>query len=386
MPKFLIIGAGVAGPIVALRLAQDGHECTIFERAAKPHTIGGAVNIAPNGMRLFDRLGLRAEIEQRGCIVESFEIKEEKDGVLGHFWMKSKDGFVSVRIMRSTLQAILLEECGRKGVKVLLEKALESVEDGDGKVTGRFADGARVVGDFLIGADGIHSKTRQYVVGKEVKAVQTGSSIVYGILPTKDLPGVDFTTLHPTFGIMARTGFFAGTFTDNERSQVYWISQVAKPAEKVDTTELREQEQERYKHLFEPVPEIIGATKNFFAWDIYELPPLPRWSKNRIVLIGDAAHAMPPNQGQGVSQAIEDVFVLARVISKGADLSRYYEIRSKQVEKLRESFHMKEKENERGPWAQWFTVWGFWAILWAANIWSVVGWDRFGYDVDTIKI
>jgi 2-polyprenyl-6-methoxyphenol hydroxylase-like FAD-dependent oxidoreductase len=159
----------------------------------------------------------------------------------------------------------------------------------------------------------------------------------------------------------------------------------------LDKEEIRSQEQERYKDVFAPVPQIIEATNNFFAWDIYELPPLGRWSRGSVVLIGDAAHALPPNKGQGVSQAIEDVFVLARVVEQGRVLERYAEIRKPRVEKLREEFVMQRKEEERGPWAQWFRMWAFWGFLKVTSWWRwVSGWDPFavgfGYDPDEVEI
>jgi len=390
MPDFLIIGGGVAGPIAALRLVEDGHKCTIFERASKPHTIGGAVNLAPNGMRLFNSLGLRSEIEEKGCFVESFEMKEEKGGVIGYLSNSSKDGFVSVRIMRPALQQIFLEACRKKGVEVYFDKALESVEEDEGvvgKVTARFTDGTTAVGDYLIGADGIRSKVREYVMDGKIKPVYTGTSIVYGILPTADLPHVDFTTMHASIAIVTRRGLFATAFTNNEHSQLYWLSYRSIPAEKVDAVETREQELERYRDVYSPVPEIITATTTFFAWDIYELPNLPRWSKGQVVLIGDAAHAFPPNQGQGVSQAIEDVSVLARVISKGVDLSRYYEIRNPRVVKLKQAFAPQSNNEERGPLGQRLRVLIFWLFLLVLKVFSWVSpWDQFSYDVEKIKI
>jgi 2-polyprenyl-6-methoxyphenol hydroxylase-like FAD-dependent oxidoreductase len=229
MPHFIIIGAGIAGPVAALRLLRtstfgEANIITIFERAPKPHTIGGAVNLAPNGMRLLHRLGVGKEIEERGCRVESLEMRGDKGEVLGYFHNSSRDGFVSVRIMRSVLQEILLKACKERGVVVKFGKELVDVEEEEGKVRASFKDGTSVEGDFLIGADGIHSKTREYVLGEDIKPVHKGQAIVYGILPTANLPNVDFSSLHPTFGIFARKGFFAAAFTHNDRSQLYWLS------------------------------------------------------------------------------------------------------------------------------------------------------------------
>lgn len=113
-------------------------------------------------------------------------------------------------------------------------------------------------------------------------------------------------------------------------------------------------------------------------------------SRGSVVLIGDAVHALPPNKGQGVSQAIEDVFVPARVVEQGRVLERYAEVRKPRVEKLREEFVMQRKEEERGLWEQWFRVWAFLGFLKVASWWRwVSGRDPlagFGYNPDEDEI
>lgn len=198
-------------------------------------------------------------------------------------------------------------------------KELADACEQGGKMAASLKDGASEVGVFLNGED--------------VKPVHKGYSIVYGILPTENVPDVDCSSLHPTFGIFAPKGFFAAAFTDNDRSQLYWLSvKASKPGQKLSSDEIRSQEHERCKEVFFPVSQIIEATNIFFAWDIYELPPFWRRSQSSAVLIGDAAHALPPNKRQRVSQAIENVFVLVRVIEAGSELERYAGVRTPRVE------------------------------------------------------
>lgn len=390
MSTFLIIGAGIAGPTAAIRLAQDGHRCTIFERSAQPHTIGGAVNLAPNGVRLLSRLGV-SDIKKRGCTVQSFELRDERGGILGYVDNRSKDGFAGIRIMRSVLQEELLREARHQGVEVVFGKAFQSVrEDSDEKVIATFKDGSIAKGDFLIGADGIHSTVREYILnGRELKPRYTGQSLVYGILPTKYVAGVDYAAMHATFGVFARKGFFAAAFTDETRQALYWIAarSEAVVGKKDNPEQIRSEELERFKDLYEPIPQIISATDEFFSWPVYELPEMDNWSRGRVVLVGDAAHALPPNRGQGVSQAIEDIFLLGRVISKGLSLRRYEELRKPRIAKLRATIQGQRREQERGPWAQWFRCWAVWAGLQAMR---VLGWvweyDYFAYDPDTVDV
>jgi 2-polyprenyl-6-methoxyphenol hydroxylase-like FAD-dependent oxidoreductase len=391
-PKtIIIIGAGIAGPTAALRLTNDGHKCMIFERNPEPTTMGGAVNIAPNGMRLLERLGVGDGIRKKGYAVEALEIMEERGGVIGQFENKSRDGVCGVRIMRSSLQEALLAKMKEKGVEVMFGKNLDSVEGNrkNGKVKATFKDSTVVEADLLIGADGIHSAVRHYVVGDGWKPNYTGQAVVYGMVRTDDLPRTDFSTMAPTAAVVAKRGVFFMAFADESRQMLYWAATKEKLiAEKpTDYDKIRSEEAERYKDLYNPGPDIIASTKEFFSWPGYGLPEIPQWSKGNVVLVGDAAHALRPNKGQGLSQAVQDVFVLARVIEKEAPLKRYEEIRRPLVAKLRNEVKGADMHVERGPWGQFVGVWLMRGVLKVRSVLNVF-WDLndFEYDPDTIDI
>ena len=151
--------------------------------------------------------------------------------------------------------------------------------------------------------------------------------------------------------------------------------------------EIQLKEQDRYKEAFEPVPQIIAAAKRFFVWEVYELPQIDRWYRGKVVLIGDAAHAMPPSAGQGLSQAIEDCSILAKVLSKGADLSRYEELRKARIQKMKGEFKWRNNVENRGPLGQWFIIWVFWAVFNIASwVSRIIKYDPFRYDADTVDI
>src|SRR3569833_1834231 len=119
MPSdFIIIGAGVAGPAAALRLLQDGHMCSIYERTASPQTFGGAVNLAPNGMRLIARLGVADEVRRAGCAVPQMNVLDETRARLGDFPNTNQDGFVGNKNKRTKLQRVLLAEVRARGCEV----------------------------------------------------------------------------------------------------------------------------------------------------------------------------------------------------------------------------------------------------------------------------
>lgn len=109
------------------------------------------------------------------------------------------------------------------------KKNLTSIIEANGKVKASFQDGTTAEGDFLIGADRIHSKVREYVLDTDsIKPEYTGQSLVYGILPTSDVPDVDISSMPQTMAIFSRHGFFAIAFTNESRARLYWFSAQAK--------------------------------------------------------------------------------------------------------------------------------------------------------------
>jgi len=390
MRTILIIGGGVAGPVAALRFARDGHKCIIFERASGPQTIGGAINLAPNGFRMITTLGVGEETKKRACLVPELEIRDEKGSLLGTFANSSKDGFTGLRLMRSDLQAVLLEEIRRQGIAVNYRKNLSETREVNGKVIATFLDGTAVEGDMLIGADGIHSKVREYVVGdSSIQPQYTGQSLIYGIVPMKDVPDIDAASLPKTTAVFCKRGFFAAAFTNERRESLYWFcgSEKEQAEFSVDAAKLRAEASARFGDVFAPFPRCIEATNEFFAWPTFRLPELKSWYRGNVVLVGDAAHALPPNGGQGVSQAMEDVFCLARVVAAGKDLARFQELRAPRINKLRGNRAAQGREKEKSEWGLWATSWMVWSALSLYRVWTYFwAYDMFAYDIDKIEV
>jgi len=390
MRTILIIGGGLAGPAAALRFARDGHKCVVFERASGPQSIGGAINLAPNGLRIVTHLGVGEEATKRACVVPEIEIREEKGSLLGTFSNSSKDGFTGLRIMRSDLQAVLLDEIRRQGITVNYKKNLSAIREENDKVIATFLDGTTAEGDMLIGADGIHSKVREYVIGDaSIQPEYTGQSLIYGLLPMKDVPDIDVSSLPKTTAVFCRRGFFAAAFTNAAREKLYWFCASEKPTAEysIDAPAIRAEATARFGSVFAPFPRVIAATTDFFAWPTFRLPELPAWHRGRVVLVGDAAHALPPNGGQGVSQALEDVVCLARVVAAGKDFAHFEELRTPRIAKLRDRRASQGREKERSEWGQWAMSWMVWSGLGVYRLYSYFwAYDMFAYDIDTVEV
>src|SRR5579872_298370 len=161
-PKALIIGGGIAGPIAAILLKKVGIEATVFEAWPRSAGIGGGLQIAPNGMHVLAQADLADEMIRRGSICDSIEFFSQPGVRLGpvNREMAKRFGRPSVNMRRSTLNEAILARAGREGIDVVFNKRLVRIEDrADRPIAVHFEDGSSAEGDFIIGADGVHSAT-----------------------------------------------------------------------------------------------------------------------------------------------------------------------------------------------------------------------------------
>src|SRR5262249_19020456 len=243
-----------------------------------------------------------------GVPLERIEVHDKQDGVLLRLnlqQVKAKYRHTTVSIHRAALHRVLLEHV-RPDTFHLGKRCTGLTQDQDG-VTVQFQDGTQVEGDVLVGADGIHSVIRRALF-PDVALRYSGQTCYRGIA-TMELPPSLARTCWEVWGGERRFGFSAlGS------RQVYWFAPMTAPAGSAEREgTLSEQLVERYVGFPAPIPDIIERTPvdEIIRTDLYDFLPLTRWWQGRVILLGDAAHAMTPNLGQGGAQAIEDACALA---------------------------------------------------------------------------
>jgi 2-polyprenyl-6-methoxyphenol hydroxylase-like FAD-dependent oxidoreductase len=326
--KALIIGAGIAGPVAALFLKRAGIDAAVYEAWPYATGIGGGLQIAPNGMHVLAALGLAEEMISRGAVAESFDFFAKNGAKIGSIGrnMKARFGQPAVNMRRATLNEVLIDRAWCAGVELYFDKRLAKIEDrADRPITATFTDGSTAEGDFLIGADGVHSMVRQHVVPNGPKPFDTGLLSFGGFVRRALLEAAGIgPRIEATFG---QAGFFGYGYcnSDPEQGAMWWSTQ---PSNGIDAATFRAMAPSALKqHLRDfhagwhaPIPQIIDVAENIMVTDTLDVASLPTWSRGRTVLIGDAAHATSPHAGQGASIALEDALRLARLLQEGGEL------------------------------------------------------------------
>ena len=331
--KALIIGAGIAGPATAILLKRLGFDAELFEAWPYSAGIGGGLQIAPNGMRVLAELGVADEMIAAGSISESFDFCSQSGGKIGsiHRNMMQRFGQPAVNMRRSTLLESLVNKAWCENVELRFEKRLARIEDrADQSVVAHFTDGSSAEGDFLIGADGVHSIVRQHVLPDGPRPFDTGLIGFGGFVPRSLIEDTGIgQRIKATFG---KSGFFGYGFCgpDPQSGAMWWSTQ---PSQGLDAAAYRAMDQEAIRrHLLdfhagwhEPIPTILRAAENIVVTDTLDVATLPVWSRGRTLLIGDAAHATSPHAGQGASLALEDAMRLGCLMQEGRELDQTFQ-------------------------------------------------------------
>ncbi|MGQ0774779.1 MAG: FAD-dependent monooxygenase [Pseudonocardiales bacterium] len=224
------------------------------------------------------------------------------------------DGTTNLTIRRADLYQVLNDEAVRRGVRIEHDKRLVDAERTADGVIARFADGTEAAGSVLIGADGMRSRVRALVDPNAPRPAYVGLVGTGGYAHGVTLPAPPG-TFNFVFGKRAFFGYLVV-----ESGEVLWFTnepQARKPTSAELAAVSPEDSKRRLVELFAddaiPAVEIIrAATDGFGLIPLHAMASPARWHRDRMVLIGDAAHVTSPSSGQGASLAIEDAIVLAR--------------------------------------------------------------------------
>lgn len=337
--RAVIVGAGIGGPVAAMALQRAGIEARIFERGGPEEARGSYLTVATNGVDALRAIG--AETALAAGFPTPWSLMFSGTGkCLGRVPLGSMrpDRDVSRTIKRSHLQEALRDEAMRRGIPIAYHRRLVRAETAGAGVRAVFDDGSDALGDLLIGCDGVHSKVRQAIDPRSPAPRYVGLLNFGGYTPGVRMgePG----TWHMIFGSRAFFGYVA-----DAANGTIWFANVPRAAVTREERESTTDEQWRrwlcdlFKDDRSPARELIASGELQLAGDnTHDLPTVPVWHTDRMIVIGDAAHAPSPSSGQGASMAIEDAVILAHCLRDApvisSALSTYEQLRRRRVEKI----------------------------------------------------
>ncbi|MCC6537646.1 MAG: FAD-dependent monooxygenase [Bryobacterales bacterium] len=344
-----IAGAGIAGLTCALACQRRGFEVSVFEASPGLTPVGKGIWVPPNAMQVMERLGVAQQIAARGWPLDSITLRTMQGTPLTSVDLRrvaARHGHTTISIRRSTLIDCLAAPLAA-GV-VQLSKRLQHWRAAGSGVELTFEDGAMQRADLLVGADGLRSRVREGMWPGLVPR-EAGQTCYLGIASLA-LPEARARECNEIWGGPRRFGYSAVG-----PGHVYWFAPVTGASSLT-----RDDLIQCYAGFPAPVPQILVATPapDIMQTVLAELPALSHWRQGRAVLLGDAAHAMTPNLGQGGAQAVEDAFVLvealAREDSVEAALAAYESLRQPRVGPIKKrAWQLGQMSHWENPAATW---------------------------------
>jgi len=311
--EITIIGAGMGGLTAGIALKKFGHTVTIYEQTEQILAVGAAISLWSNGVKCLNYLGLTDQVAKLGGQMDHLAYI---DGLTGEHMTQfslmpliEEVGQRPYPVSRADLQNMLMDEFGREDIH--LGKKMVALEQVDQQIKVQFADGSEVTTALLIGADGTHSLTRQYVLGEQVERRYAGYVNWNGLIEISD-----------KFAQADQWTTFVGegkrvSLMPVAEQRFYFFFDVPLP---VGLENSKAQYKKLFKQYFkdwcQPVQNLIEAIdeQKTNRVEIHDIEPFTQFYKGRVVIMGDAAHSTTPDIGQGGCQAMEDAIYLARAL------------------------------------------------------------------------
>ena len=322
--KVAVVGAGLGGLNAAIALRQRGFDVTVYEQADALGEIGAGIQLSPNASRVLMALGLDRAFEAIAFEPERHVVRNWKTGsIVSATQMK--------RRVPPAIRRRLFRRAPRRPARGAAARAAGGMHPPQRALHRRrrnspiacalrFADGSTAEADVVVGADGIHSAVRMASYGPD-KPTFTGHICWRGLVPADALPkgliepdmtawfGPNGTVVHYYVRRGELVNWIAH-FESDWRDESWRVESDWREAAAA------------YAGWHPTLAELFSHTERCYKWALYDRDPLPRWSKGRVTLLGDAAHPMLPYLAQGAAQAIEDGYVLADLLAQHRDDAR----------------------------------------------------------------
>jgi 6-hydroxynicotinate 3-monooxygenase len=315
--RIAVIGAGLGGMTAAGLLQRAGFAVGVYEQAPAFSRIGAGIHLTSNVMIVMRRLGIEQALSDRGLHPDAFVSRQWDTGeTLFELPFdpesEARYGAPYINVHRGDLHAFL--ESSLAPASIAFNKRLREIDDHGAAIRLHFDDGSATETDIVIGADGVHSKVRQFVLGPE-KARFTGRVAHRAIFPTSLLGGRPIRDCTKWWGPDSHILVY---YMTQAKEEIYVTS--ALPQETWDSEASfvdcdREEFIAAFAGYHRELREVVEVTPEATLWPVFERAPVDRWNRGRLVLLGDACHAMKPYMAAGAAMAIEDAAILARCLA-----------------------------------------------------------------------
>lgn len=307
-----IAGAGIGGLTTAAALAQRGWSVTVHERAPTLRTFGAGIYIWSNGLRVLQAIGAYAQATAGAHIGPQFHTRDHDNTTMEEIPINGPGDARLITILRETLINTLVDVCRASGVEIRTNsEAVGASADGELFL----ADGSVRKADLIVGADGINSRIRDSL-DLMMYRKHLGYGAIRMLIPRDDhdVPEEDRDRYIEHF-----TGTLRILYTPASATDLY----VALCCAADDTEALKvPADRKLWTESFPHLANLVARFGEAGRWDAFEVVKLKQWSKGRVAILGDAAHAMPPYLGQGGGCALMNGLGLAAAVTDAEDIAR----------------------------------------------------------------
>ena len=322
-----IVGAGMGGLTLAALLRRIGVDAKVYEQAPRFARLGAGIQMSPNAMKVLRGLGLEDRVRSVAFQPRSWMNREWDTGAMKYelpLRAAAEQHYAAPYLLmhRADLHAALASIVPEETLE--LGKRLVDAQASHLGVTMTFEDGTRADAAALVGADGVHSRVRELLLGPE-RPKFTGRVAYRTVFPASLIQGGAISECTKWWGPDRHIVIY---YVTAARDEVYFVTSLPEPdwtRESWSATGSVDELRVAFSGFHDEVRRVLAACPQVHKWAIVVRDPLPAWSGRRMVMLGDACHPMTPYMAQGAAMAMEDAIVLARCIKDDqTDLNRAF--------------------------------------------------------------
>lgn len=322
-PTIVIAGGGIGGLSAALGLSLKGFDVVVLEKASEFGEIGAGIQLGPNAFHALDYFGVGAAARAKAVYVDMLRLMDAVDGEeIIHIPLdepfRERFGNPYAVIHRADLHGVLLDACReRANVDLRVNAEAETYAHEDDGVSVSLANGERVNGAVLIGADGLWSNIRRGVVGDGAPRV-SGHSTYRSVIPLDKMPE-DLRWNAATLWAGPKCHIVHYPLSDWKYFNLVVTYHNDAPEPVAGQPVPKDEVRKGFAHIHESARQIIEIGNDWRLWVLCDRDPVENWVDGRVALLGDAAHPMMQYYAQGACMAMEDAVCLSHSLDGHRD-------------------------------------------------------------------